>query len=139
MQNKKKKMIQMSLNKKRTMFQITTIICLIAVGILVRNISSSKSSLETTSLLKNQRVENLLFTDASLENNKLKVAVHHTKEGIYSLKTITVSFLDVDNNIITSVEGYIGNEVTTNFPKQLVVETDEDLSHAVNIRYTINK
>lgn len=137
----KKKLQQiMSKLKEHKKPLIIGLICLIVIGAgaLIINFNSSES-LDNSSLLSNQTVDNLEFLNATLENNKLTVVVHNTLDNNYNLKTIDVTYLDGEGNVITTVNGYIGDKIEKDDMKQLVVNTDVDISQAEQIKYVINK
>ena len=52
------------------------------------------SSANTTTLLKNQVVDNLEFNNATMNKNKLTVEVVNKSNDIYSLNSIDVKYLD---------------------------------------------
>lgn len=104
---------------------------------IIKNMKGTRAT--EIELLSNQTVDNLEFLNAKLENGKLIVEVHNTLSTTYNLKTIEVSYYDNSNNIITTVKGYIGPSIDSDNYRQLVVQTDADLSNATKIEYTINK
>ena len=125
-------------NKQKYITSGVVIAVLIVTAILLISFNSSKA-MDTTTLLSDQVVEDLKFTNTTLDNNKLTVAVYNTKEDRYSLKTIDVTFQDENYEEITTVRGYIGSSLEKQDTKQLVVSTDVDLTNAKHIKYTINK
>lgn len=100
---------------------------------------SAMSSTNTTTLLKNQVVDNLEFSNATMDKNKLTVEVVNKSNDIYSLNSIDVKYLDSTGKEITTVNGYIGNTLEKDESYQLVVDTEDDLSNAYSIEYYINK
>lgn len=125
-------------NRKKYITSGVVIAVLIVTAILLISFNSSKA-MDTTTLLSDQVVEDLKFTNTTLDNNKLTVAVYNTLEDRYSLKTIDVTFQDENYEEITTVRGYIGSSLEKQDTKQLVVSTDVDLTNAKHIKYTINK
>lgn len=97
------------------------------------------SSANTTTLLKNQVVDNLEFNNATMNKNKLTVEVVNKSNDIYSLNSIDVKYLDGTGKEIATVNGYIGNTLEKDESYQLVVDTEDDLSNAYSIEYHINK
>ena len=111
---------------------------LLAIGLIIIHMASTKSS-SVTPTFADQTVDSLKFSEAILDGKKLTVTVTNTTSTSYSLKTITVTYLDSTSKAITAVKGYIGNTIAANESKQLVITTDVDLTNAKSITYTINK
>lgn len=114
------------------------VIVLITSSVLI-GMKFTKSSTETTELLKNQTVESLEFSNATMSGNKLTVDVKNVSDISYNLETIDVKYLDASGNEIVTVNGYIGNSILEDSTKKLVVDTDADLSQAASIQYVIHK
>lgn len=89
--------------------------------------------------MKDQTIDDLSFVNATMDNNKLAVEVLNNTNNNYSLKTINVSYLNSNGEVITTINGYIGNNIGSYDSKKLVVSTDIDLSDATSIKYTVNK
>ena len=140
LQKVQKKKLRQVLNENRKKYITSGVVIavLIVTAILLISFNSSKA-MDTTTLLSDQVVEDLKFTNTTLDNNKLTVAVYNTLEDRYSLKTIDVTFQDENYEEITTVRGYIGSSLEKQDTKQLVVSTDVDLTNAKHIKYTINK
>lgn len=111
---------------------------LLALGLIIVHMASTRSS-SVTPTYADQTVDNLKFSEAILSDNKLTATVTNTTSSAYSLKTITVTFLDSSSKEITKIKGYVGNTISANDSKQLVISTDVDLANAKSIAYTINK
>ena len=111
---------------------------LLAIGLIITHMALTRSS-SVTPTYADQTVDSLKITDTILTGNKLTATVTNTASTAYSLKTITVMFLDSSSKEITRVKGYIGNTISANDSKQLVISTDVDLANAKSIAYTINK
>lgn len=103
------------------------------------NFKFSKASIDTSKLLENQTVENIEFVNASMNQNRLKVVVHNRNRKTFSLKTIDIIFKDSSGKQIEVINTYIGNSLKEGEYKQLVIDTDADLSNAYSIQYRINK
>lgn len=129
---------QLKQNKNFYLASGVVILIILASAILFINFNSS-NAMDTSTLLSDQTVDNLKFSDAQFVNNKLTVVVSNTLEDSYRLKTIDVIFQDENYQEITTVKGYIGERLEQNDVKQLVVSTDVDLSLAFHIKYVINK
>jgi hypothetical protein len=111
---------------------------LLAIGLIIMHIASTRSS-SVTPTYADQTVDSLKFSEAILDGNKLTATVTNTTSSAYNLKTITVTFLDSSSKEITKIKGYVGNTISANDSKQLVISTDVDLANAKSIAYTINK
>ena len=111
---------------------------LLAIGLIIIHMASTRSS-SVTPTYADQTVDSLKFSEAILDGNKLTATVTNTTSSAYSLKTITVTFLDSSSKEITKIKGYVGNTISANDSKQLVISTDVDLANAKSIAYTINK
>lgn len=129
---------QLKQNKRIYLTSGVVIAIIVTLSILFINFNFSKA-IDTTTLLSDQVVDNLKFSDARFENNKLTVVVSNTLDDSYRLKTIDVIFQDENYQEITTITGYIGNRLEQMDKKQLVVSTDVDLSQAVHIKYIINR
>ena len=111
---------------------------LLAIGLIITHMALTRSS-SVTPTYADQTVDSLKFSEAILDGNKLTATVTNTSSNAYNLKTITVTFLDSSSKEITKIKGYIGNTISANDSKQLVISTDVDLANAKSIAYTINK
>ena len=111
---------------------------LLAIGLIITQMALTRSS-SVPPTYADQTVDSLKFSEAILSGNKLTATVTNTTSNTYNLKTITVTFLDSSSKEITRIKGYIGNTISANDSKQLVISTDVDLANAKSIAYTINK
>ena len=134
-----KKLFKDKNNRKLIILGISLIVLIISIGVITNNLNSSHANPNSADFLKDQRVDGLLFTRTKYETNKLIVIVKNESDEVYNLKTIDVTFKDNSGNEITTVNGYIGDKIEANGKKQLVVQTDIDLSSANTITYTVNK
>ncbi len=89
-------------------------------------------------MLKNQMVDNLAFSETTFHDNTLEVVVQNTTSDDYALKLINVSFKNGDD-VITTIPGYIGETIAPGGYKKLVVTTDVDLTDAKSVSYEIIK
>ena len=126
-------------NKPLYITSISIICILVVSAVTLLGFNITHSSVLTSEVLKDQEVDNLVFSNADLNGNKLSVEVKNNSNEIYTLNTIDVVFKDESGNEITTLSGYIGNSLNTGDVKRLVVETDVDLSGAYSIEYKINK
>ena len=126
-------------NKPLYITSISIICILVVSAVTLLGFNITHSSVLISEVLKDQEVDNLVFSNADLNGNKLSVEVKNNSNEIYTLNTIDVVFKDESGNEITTLSGYIGNNLNTGDVKRLVVETDVDLSGAYSIEYKINK
>jgi hypothetical protein len=130
------------LNKIKTIFKKHP---KIIIGIMLISFISSLAyyNLSRThgfdmTMLKNQMVDNLAFSETKFNNNTLEVIVQNTTSSDYNLKLINVSFKNGDETI-TTIPGYIGDRIQPGGYKKLVVTTDVDLTNAKSVSYEIIK
>ena len=126
-------------NKPLYITSISIICILVVSAVTLVGFNITHSSVLTSEVLKDQEVDNLVFSNADLNGNKLSVEVKNNSNEVYTLNTIDVVFKDESGSEITTLSGYIGNSLNTGDVKRLVVETDEDLSNSYYIEYRINK
>ena len=126
-------------NKPLYITSISIICILVVSAVTLVGFNITHSSVLTSEVLKDQEVDNLVFSNADLNGNKLSVEVKNNSNEVYTLNTIDVVFKDESGSEITTLSGYIGNSLNTGDVKRLVVETDEDLSNSYSIEYRINK
>ena len=92
--------------------------------------------------LRNQSVDNLSFENANLvyENGitTFTVEVYNESGESYSLKNISIN-LKNDSNDITTLVGYIGEELETDEGKLITASIDKDLSNSTSLEYVVNK
>ena len=126
-------------NKPLYITSISIICILVVSAVVLVGFNITHSSILTSELLKDKEVDNLVFSNADLNGNKLSVEVKNNSNEVYTLNTIDVVFKDESGNEITTLSGYIGNSLNTGDVKRLVVETDIDLSNSYSIDYNINR
>lgn len=124
---------------KTRLIGIAGIFVLIIFIIVFININQVSLGYNSSLDIPDITVSNLRFNNAQLDENKLTVNVQNITSGIYELKTITVTFKDSSSNIITKINGYIGEEIEPNEIRKLDVKTDIDLSNTAVVEYTVNK
>lgn len=137
--NQKHPFIKIINNYKRLcLISVVALVLIIVVSLLLTNLNHSKA-IDNSELLSDQQIDNLKFINANLSGNKYTVVVYNTLDTKYNLNTIDVTFQDSNKQEIITINGYIGNVIDQKDMKQLVVETDEDLSKTKYIKYNINK
>lgn len=124
---------------KTRLIGIAGIFVLIIFIIVFININQVSLGYNSSLDIPDITVSNLRFNNAQLDENKLTVNVQNITSDIYELKTITVTFKDSSSNIITKINGYIGEEIEPNEIRKLDVKTDIDLSNTAVVEYTVNK
>ena len=110
---------------------------IITVGIIGFSLANTESG-----LLDKQEVEGLVFDKGNLEINtdmtRYTVQVKNSNKEEYSLKTISVNFIDNSGNEEELI-GYIGETIKAGETKLLDVSIDKELKNTINIVYSINK
>lgn len=116
---------------------------LLVFGFFLFAIIKKTFATEDAGYLYNQTVENLNFNNASLnyENSisTFSVEVENTLNEIYNLSSIDVVFKDEQNNVIESLNGYLGDSLESMETKILEVSVDKEISNVNSIEYRINK
>lgn len=127
-------------NMNKYIKKYKNIIIIVAILIvIVTTITIPKSRGYDKNMLSDTIVDNLLFSESSIENNILEVIVQNTTKEEYKLKTVTVTFYDSSNKVIASIPTYIGDSIEAEGYRKINVTTDLDLTKATKITYTINK
>ena len=92
--------------------------------------------------LRNQTVDSLSFENANLvyENGitTFTVEVYNESGESYSLKNISINLTN-DSNDVTTLVGYIGEELETDEGKLITASIDQDLSDSTSLEYVVNK
>ena len=92
--------------------------------------------------LRNQTVDSLSFENANLvyENGItiFTVEVYNESGESYSLKNISINLTN-DSNDVTTLVGYIGEELETDEGKLITASIDQDLSNSTSLEYVVNK
>ena len=119
------------MNKK--VLPIVSIILVIVLGVVIY--------FEST-ILKDQEVEGLTFTNANLNVDKgistLSVSVTNTNKEAYSLNYIEIVVTDDKENSNTLI-GYIGDTIEPNDTKIITASIDKDITNSTSLEYIINK
>jgi len=92
--------------------------------------------------LRNQTVDGLSFENAELvyENGvtTFTVEVYNESGEKYSLKNISINLKD-KNGKVTTLIGYIGENLDEDEAKLIRASIDQDLSSTENLEYIVNK
>lgn len=130
----------MNKTTKIILVTISIIMILVAIGIIVSKSVPPTSSAGSINVdFSDKTVDSLRFTNANLVGNQFTVLVQNTTSAEYNLKSITVKFLDQDNNEIKSIDAYIGSNFNANEIRNLDVKTDADLSNLRSVTYIVNR
>lgn len=137
----KVKELNKKLSKKEKISILGLGICLILV-VSVLGIRTSLGSTES-GYLSDQTVSGLSFEKASIEAgegiSRYKVEVINDSGSEYSLKNISIVFKDTTGNEITTLLGYIGNNLEVDEVKMIDASIDMEITDIGSIEYIINK
>ena len=127
------------MNKKN--IPILSIIFVLVLGVIIYLIGPSVATKDST-ILKDQEVEGLTFTNADLNVEKgistLTVSVTNTNKETYSLNYIEIVVTDEKDNSDTLI-GYIGETIDPNETKIITASIDKDITESKSLDYIINK
>ena len=119
------------------------IVIILTVGVVGFHLIKAAFASPSESYLADQTVSNLEFKNATLNyaNNvsTYEVDVTNTTSSKYTLKTITIKFLDSDSNEIETLTGYVGDFIDANDSKVLTASVDKEIKNVASITYTVNK
>jgi|GEM_PF-800202 len=94
-------------------------------------------------ITKDQNVDVFKLTNTSLvyENgtSTLVTTVQNTSSKTQYIKSFNIIIKDKEGNVLTTMLGYIGEEIFANETREITSSSDLDLSNAKSIDYTINK
>jgi hypothetical protein len=127
------------MNKK--IIPIASIVLVMVLGIVIYLVGPSVATKDST-ILKDQEVEGLTFTNADLNVDKgistLSVSVTNTNKEAYSLNYIEIVVKDEKDNSDTLI-GYIGETIESNETKVITASIDKDITESKSLEYVINK
>ncbi len=127
------------MNKKY--IPILSIIIVLVLGVVIYFVGTSTAT-DTSTILRDQEVEGLTFTNANLSVDKgistLSVSVTNTNKEAYSLNYIEIVVKDDKENSNTLI-GYIGDKVEPNDTKIITASIDKDITNSTSLEYIINK
>ena len=127
------------MNKKN--IPILSIIFVLVLGVVIYLIGPSVATKDST-ILKDQEVEGLTFTNADLNVEKgistLTVSVTNTNKETYSLNYIEIVVRDEKDNSDTLI-GCIGETIDPNETKIITASIDKDITESKSLDYIINK
>ena len=126
--------------KNKRLIKLITGIMAIFLIMVSASISLSVRLTNESDLLKDQKVEDLAFKNATItyENNvsKLSVDVENEKEETQNLKYIKIILKDA-NEEETTLIGYIGETIESKETKEIVASIDKDITGNKTIEYEI--
>ena len=127
------------MNKKY--IPILSIILVLVLGVVIYFVGTSTAT-DTSTILRDQEVEGLTFTNANLSVDKgistISVSVTNTNKEAYSLNYIEIVVKDDKENSNTLI-GYIGDKVEPNDTKIITASIDKDITNSTSLEYIINK
>ena len=127
------------MNKKN--IPILSLILVLVLGVVIYLIGPSVATKDST-ILKDQEVEGLTFTNADLNVEKgistLTISVTNTNKETYSLNYIEIVVTDEKDNSDTLI-GYIGESIDSNETKIITASIDKDITESKSLDYIINK
>ena len=116
---------------------ILIVLVLISLIFIIRNALSDPN----TGYLRNQTVSGLSFEDANITYDNgvttFTAKVYNESGSNYLLKNISINLKDKDNNVTTLI-GYIGDELVQDEGKLITASIDDDLTDSVSLEYVIN-
>lgn len=122
------------MNKKKIFIIVGIVLVILIGGILIYNLSRPKDLIG-----KVKEVEGIKFSDATITKDGIDyifyVKVTTSKDAVKA-EDFTATIYDKDDNIIDSLTGYIG-DIDKNSKKEITITTNEDLSKAYEINYSI--
>ena len=117
------------------------IILIVLVLILLIFIIGKTLADPNTGYLRNQTVSGLSFEDANITYDNgvttFTAKVYNESGSNYLLKNISINLKDKDNNVTTLI-GYIGDELVQDEGKLITASIDDDLTDSVSLEYVIN-
>ena len=128
------------IKKNKIAVLVTSLVILVGIIVLIgRNISVADPN---SGYLRNQSVDNLSFENANLvyENGitTFTVNVYNESGSLYTLKNISINITDSSNSVTTLI-GYIGEELEKDEGKLITASIDKDLSDYTSLEYVVNK
>ena len=127
------------MNKKK--ITIISIIGILVIVLAIYFLGRSAATEEST-ILKDQIVDGLSFTDADLkyENgvSTLVVSVTNKNKETYSLNYVEINVTLEDDNTIALI-GYIGNSINPDDKRIITASIDKDITTSKKLEYVINK
>ena len=122
------------MNKKTWIF-LGVIVAFIVGIIIIYNVTKTDDLISKTKV-----VEGIKFSKAKINklNNKyvFYVTVTTSKEESLKVEDFDATIYDKKGERLATLSGYIG-DISSNSKKEITIETDEDLSKAYEINYTI--
>lgn len=138
--------------KKKVIIIIATVILVLIVGALI--VVANNKGKETKSedkfivntekdVIKDQDFDGLKFTNTSLiyENgiSNLETTVENNTGSDYNLIEFSIIVKDKNDEVITTLPGYVGEVIKNGEIKKINSSIDMDLSKAKKIEYSVKK
>lgn len=94
-------------------------------------------------VIKDQTIETFELTNTSLVytngSSTLVTSVHNSSAETQYIKSFNIIVKDSEGNVMTTLLGYIGEEIPADTTRDITSNTDMDLSKAASVEYTINR
>ena len=123
----------MNINKKTWTF-IGIIVAFIVGIIVIYNVTKTDNLISKTKV-----INGIKFSDAKIDkltNGYVFYVTVTTSKDSVKVEDFDATILDKDGNRIETLTGYIG-DIDKNSKKEISIESNEDLSAAYEINYTI--
>lgn len=143
MEKKKQKKMSDILKNKKTIIAIAILIpVLIAVIVLLNNVSySEKENPNLQSINKEQIVEGLKISEGLIIKDKglsnYTANVTNTTSESKKVEYVTFTFYDKDNKNIVTLYGYVGRELAAEESVQVSASVDKDITAAEKVEISV--
>lgn len=122
---------------------VVGVMSFLLVSVISFNLLKSAFANPDNNYLADQTIDGISFENAKLNYNNgisnYTVEVINDNNKDYDLKTINVVFKDSKGKEITTLLGYLGENLSANEKRILEISTDNELSNVKSINYLINK
>lgn len=139
------------MKKKIIIIVIIAIVVIMSLLMIVSNISKKNNNKEEKlpvvntekEVIKDQEFDGLKMTNTSLiyENgvSKLETIVENNSGNDYNLIEFSIIVKDKNDEVITTIPGYVGETIKNGEKKKINSSIDMDLSKAKKIEYNVKK
>ena len=127
--------------KRENFKTVVTLFSLFVVSGVLLILAGRSLGDPNSTILREQEVDGLVFKNATIEYvegiTTFTVEVENTLEDM-NLRYININFKDENDNI-TRLVGYIGDNIKSKETKLIVASIDKDITNSMDITYSINK
>jgi len=127
--------------KRENFKTVLTLFSLFVVSGMLLILAGRSLGDSNSTILREQEVDGLVFKNATIEYvegiTTFTVEVENTLEDM-NLRYININFKDENDNI-TRLVGYIGDNIKSKETKLVVASVDKDITNSIDITYSINK